>query len=80
MAEASSEIPAAYAMVFGALARMGVIDGELAERLARAARLRNLLVHLNLQVDPERLWDALGELRDLEALAAAVEGYLGRSG
>lgn len=80
VAEASSETPADYAAVFAALARMGVIDAELAERLARAARLRNLLVHLYLQVDPERLWDALGELGDLEALAAAVEGYLGGSG
>jgi hypothetical protein len=30
-------------------------------------------------VDPERLWDAVGRLDDLEALAAAVERYLGRT-
>ncbi len=77
LAEASSETPGDYASVFVALARIGVIDDELAERLARAARLRNLLVHLYLEVDPERLWEALGSLGDLEALAAAVERYLG---
>ncbi|HXF57650.1 MAG TPA: HepT-like ribonuclease domain-containing protein [Actinomycetota bacterium] len=42
--------------------------------------VRNLLVHLYLQVDPERLWEALGHLEDLEGLAAAVEAYLGRAG
>lgn len=77
VAEASAETPADYAGVFAALARMGVIDGGLAERLARAARLRNLLVHLYLQVDPERLWEAIGQVGDLEALAAAVERHLG---
>jgi len=79
LAEASSETPGDYASVFAALARMGVIGEELAGRLAQAARLRNLLVHLYLEVDPERLLDALASLDDLEALAAAVERYLDRT-
>jgi uncharacterized protein YutE (UPF0331/DUF86 family) len=50
-----------------------VIYGDLAERLPRDRTLRNLLVH---QVDPERLWEALGELEDLEAFVAGWSGTL----
>lgn len=80
LAEGSPETPADYPSVFPALARMGVIGEDLAGRLGSAARLRNLLVHLYLEVEPGRLWEALGNLGDLETFAKAVEAYLTEQG
>lgn len=41
------------------LARLGVIPNPLAERLARAAGQRNVLVHMYLEIDPERIHETL---------------------
>jgi uncharacterized protein YutE (UPF0331/DUF86 family) len=57
---------------------MGVIDEPLAKRLASAARLRNLLVHAYLDVDPERIWLHLDELDDLVALSRQVQRLISR--
>jgi uncharacterized protein YutE (UPF0331/DUF86 family) len=78
VAEDSAETPEDYASAFLALGRIGVVDGAVAQRLASAAKLRNILVHMYLKVDPQKLWDALQNLDDLDAFAQAVEGYLSR--
>lgn len=78
LAEDSDLTPDDYGAAFVALAKLGVIDQELAERLRAAAGLRNVLVHLYLDVDPDRVWEAIESLDDLEAFAAAVERYLAR--
>lgn len=44
----------------------------MADRLADAAKLRNLLVHLYLDVDQTKLWEALQHLDDLSAFAATI--------
>jgi uncharacterized protein YutE (UPF0331/DUF86 family) len=41
-----------------------------------AARLRNVLVHAYLDVDPARSWTHLGRLDNLEAFAHAIGAYL----
>ena len=45
LADAGWDMPAAYADVFTALARHGVISPDLATRLAAAAAFRNLVAH-----------------------------------
>lgn len=78
LAEDSDLTPEDYGAAFVALAKLGVIDQGLAERLRAAAGLRNVLVHLYLDVDPDRVWEAIEGLDDLEAFAAVVERYLER--
>ena len=55
--------------VFERLAAGASLDRDLAERMKRAAAQRNLLVHLYLRIDHERIWEKLGELEDLRAFA-----------
>lgn len=62
-----------YQGVFASLGAHGTIDGELADRLGKAAGLRNLLVHDYGDIDHARLWDSLGDLDDLRAFAAAAD-------
>ncbi len=65
--------PATYREAFEVLAEHGVIDPELATRLAGWAGVRNIVVHMYLKVDHDLLLDAVEEdLDDLEALAAAL--------
>lgn len=75
LAEESARTPEDYGAAFRLLVDLGVVDEELAERLARAAGLRNILVHAYLDVDPEQVWDHLHRLGDLEHFAAAVQSY-----
>lgn len=50
---------------------------ELADRLADAAGQRNILVHLYLEVDPERVYETLtGDLDALTAFAERIERLL----
>jgi len=65
--------PNTYRDAFRVLREEGVVTDDLAGRLEGWAGLRNVLVHLYLDVDHERLWEVLaGGLDDLEAFAAAV--------
>jgi uncharacterized protein YutE (UPF0331/DUF86 family) len=55
------------------LAEEGVLARELSERLARAAGLRNRLVHLYAEVDYEILYSVLQtDMKDLVLFAEAV--------
>jgi len=65
--------PTSYAGLFPALAAEGVLAPELADRLAAAARQRNLLVYGYLGLDDELVFASLGRLDDLRAFAAVVE-------
>jgi uncharacterized protein YutE (UPF0331/DUF86 family) len=64
--------PEDYRGVFASLAEAGVLEKDLAARLGDAAGLRNLLVHEYAAVDHSKLWDALDDLDDLRAFAAAA--------
>lgn len=76
LAEESARTPEDYGAAFRLLTDLDVVDEQLAERLARAAGLRNVLVHAYLDVDPQQVWDHLGRLDDFERFAAAVQGYV----
>lgn len=55
------------------LAREGVLSPELAERLARAAGQRNILVHMYLEVDPAQVHATLrNDLDAFEQFAMSV--------
>ncbi len=62
------------------LARHGVLDRDLADRLAEAVGLHNVLVHGYAEVDDERVVAHLDHLGDLEAFVEQVRGWAGRAG
>lgn len=69
--------PADYHASFLALGESGVLDPEFARRIARAAGLRNRLVHDYEDLDPGMVFDALGEaLEDVPVYLARVNQYL----
>ncbi len=55
--------PESYGAAVRSLSAGGILPDDLAERLARAVGLRNVLVHLYLEVDPQRVIRAI-EARD----------------
>lgn len=64
--------PTDYRGVFPSLRDGGLINAELAERLAAAAGLRNLLVHGYADLDDRQVWRALARLDDLRAFAVVA--------
>jgi len=71
--------PSTYRAVFPALAEIGVLPADFAERLASMAGFRNVLVHLYLELDRELLYTYLQEgLDDLERYTQFVAEYLAR--
>jgi len=76
LAEHSAPTPENYAEVFKTLGREGLIDEDLANRLANAAKQRNVLVHLYLDVDDKKVFDSLSHLDDLRQFAVFVEEQL----
>lgn len=54
-----------YRQIPERLARETIISADLADRLARAAGQRNLLVHMYLDIDPALVFDTLAS--DLDA-------------
>ena len=69
--------PGTYGEAFATLAEKSVLPGPLAERMEGWAGLRNILVHLYLEVDHERLYDVLQEeLDDLESFGRSMTALL----
>jgi uncharacterized protein YutE (UPF0331/DUF86 family) len=67
------KVPEKYARCFRQHHEAGIIAAQLAERLQRMARPRNLLVHMYWKVDYNRVYDVLQDnLADMRALCAAV--------
>jgi uncharacterized protein YutE (UPF0331/DUF86 family) len=77
--ELSVPAPTDYAGVFHALGAGGAISPELADRMAQAARQRNLLVHAYLEVDDRQVLAVLERLDDLREFAAAIQRAADRS-
>lgn len=73
VSELSASPPSDYAGIFKSLAEAGHLDPELGTSLADAARQRNLLVHLYLEIDDTKVFAALEHLDDLRAFAAVVQ-------
>ncbi len=68
-----------YPQCFTRMTELGLIPRDLAENLARAARLRNILVHRYWVVDDRKLYDlVLKGLKDFEAYVEAVERITGK--
>jgi uncharacterized protein YutE (UPF0331/DUF86 family) len=76
IAELGPKMPADYRGIFEALRPEG-LDGDLAERLASAAGMRNVLVHGYLEVDDEIVWEAFDHLDDLRQFATFAKSMMG---
>lgn len=78
LARGSGRAPDSYADCFTRLADLGAVDGDLAARLGRMARFRNLLVHVYWQVDDRRVYQIIHEnLGDLDVYCAQVARWVG---
>lgn len=77
--ELSARAPSNYADIFKILGDKDLLPDDLAGRLGDAARQRNLLVHLYLEVDDRAVFASLAYLDDLRRFAAFVEKQLGSS-
>lgn len=71
--EQSARPPSDYAEVFKILGEKRVISSELAQRLADAAKQRNLIVHLYMEIDDRSVFTSLAHLDDLREFAASLE-------
>ena len=58
--------------------RRGVVDADLAERVASAVGFRNVLVHEYVEVDDTIVLARLADHGDLDAFVAGVLRWLGR--
>ena len=73
LADAGWQVPQTYGDAFRTLAEHGVIDSDLAARLAAAAGLRNLIAHRYGVLDARRLHEIAGSgLDDLLDFARAM--------
>ena len=69
--------PSTYREAFSTLSSEGVLSTELAARMQSWAGLRNLLVHLYLEVDHDKLYRILTEdLGELEQYATVLARIL----
>ena len=71
--ERSAPPPSDYADVFTVLGAAGVLPDELAQRLGQAARQRNLLVHIYMEIDDRAVFAALDRLDDLRQFVTTVQ-------
>jgi len=72
VSEQSAAPPSSYSDVFKILGDKGVISPEIAARLENAARQRNLLVHLYMEIDDRAVFASLAFLDDLREFATIV--------
>jgi len=69
--------PQDYSDCFRVLEEIGILDGNLTDRLSRMAKLRNLLVHMYWRIDNARIYRVIREdLGDYDAYLAAVGRFL----
>lgn len=72
VSEQSARPPSDYADVFAILGEKGDINKDLALRLGNAARQRNLIVHLYMEIDDRAVFASLTYLDDLREFATTV--------
>jgi uncharacterized protein YutE (UPF0331/DUF86 family) len=73
------EQPGTYREIFRRAGDQGLIAAELAERLEKAAGMRNVLVHLYEEIDYGIVQESVGQaLRDFPALIRHLEPLAGR--
>lgn len=72
--------PADYYASFVKLGELAILEPDFARDIARAAGLRNRIVHEYDALDPVKVFDALGQaLRDVPRYLEGVNDYLKRS-
>lgn len=76
MMEQSAPAPSSYADIFEILGQKDLLPKELAGRLAAAARQRNLLAHLYMEIDDSAVFASLASLDDLREFAAFAQGKI----
>ena len=76
IAEQGYRQAASYKDAMDVLREEAILDAALCERLKGWMGFRNVLVHFYLDIDHGRSYDALRELEDLEAFAAAMARFL----
>ena len=70
--------PASNADTFVILAAHGVLDEEIADRMARASGFRNILVHEYIAVRDELVVANLGRTGDIRRFVAEVATWMAR--
>lgn len=77
LAGTSAKVPESYRDIFLALADVDILPRAFAARLAQMAQFRNVLVHLYLEVDLQKVYQYLQHnLADFELFAQHVSAYL----
>ena len=78
-AKISKKVPETYADCFIILGDSGVISSELAERLAKMAKFRNMLIHIYWEIDDARVYDIINEdLNDLRMYINDLKNFFGK--
>ena len=77
LADQTVTVPDRYRDIFPKLAEIGVLPPDFAQKLVGMAKFRNVLVHLYLEVDLQRVYRYLQEnLDDFEMFARYVSEWL----
>jgi uncharacterized protein YutE (UPF0331/DUF86 family) len=80
LSDLSVELPGEYSSLFPKLAEIGVIPAEFAHKLVGMARFRNVLVHLYLEVDLNRVYQYIQDnLDDFEQFGKYIGAYLSQN-
>lgn len=74
--ESAARAPDSYAEVFQAMAKADLLPADLADRMSAAAKQRNLLVHLYMEIDDKMVFASLGHLDSLRQFAKVVAKQL----
>lgn len=70
--ESSARAPDSYADLFQSMVEADLLPSDLADGLSAAAKQRNLLVHLYMEIDDRKVFASLSSLDDLRQFAAVV--------
>lgn len=77
LASRNEKMPQELKEIFLVLAKRGILTEDLAERLARATGLRNILVHYYTDVDPKKIHEIMQtDLGDFDRFVLAINEYL----
>ncbi len=77
VATQGARAPTDYADCFAVLQELGVVPADLADRLKKMARFRNLVVHLYWQVDDAKVYSIIqSDLGDLEEFQRAIAAFI----
>ena len=78
-AKISKKVPETYADCFIILGDSGVISSELAERLAKMAKFRNMLIHIYWEIDDAKVYDIINQdLNDLRMYINDLKNFFGK--